>query len=576
MKETVKRAIKYLKSYINLFVLNIILSLLSGIAVAAPAWIFQNVIDDVLIKKDERMLYLMCGAILGIYIIKGIVFYYRSLISETISSGIVFKIREELQAHLQTLSLKFYSNIGNGELIARFSNDIQRFKDLLLAFFSIILKSLTLMILLIRLFGLDWKLTLLSLVFIPLLSKIVRKFTKKLYKTGTKMQEEIANITSYLQESISGVRIIKAFAMEEKEKTQFGEINKKNYQAAIKNKKVSARVTPIIDLFNAISIILILIFGGKIVLNGLLTVGEFISFLIALGLMSDPIRTMGTMYNKIITNLSSVNRIFDLMDIEADIKEKENALELENVKGEIKIKGLSFAYEEKEGNVLNNINIDANLGEVVALVGKSGSGKTTLVNLIPRFYDIENGEILIDGHNIKDVTIKSLRKNIGIVPQDTFLFTGTIADNIAYGKENASEEEIKEAAKMANALEFINEFPNGLKTEVGERGNLLSGGQKQRVAIARAILKNPQILILDEATSALDTESERLVQDALDKLMKNKTTFVIAHRLSTIINADKIIVMEDGKILEVGNHKELLAKKAKYKELYEKQFGEEL
>ncbi|OQY08846.1 MAG: hypothetical protein B6I28_04095, partial [Fusobacteriia bacterium 4572_132] len=398
MKETLKRATKYLKAHINLLVINIILSLLSALAVAAPAWIFQNVIDDVLIKKDEKMLYLICIGIIILYLFKGVVFYFRSLTSEKISSGIVFKIREEVHEHLQKLSLRFYSEIENGELLARFSNDIEKFKSVLLSIFSMILKILTIMVLLFRLFKLNWKLTLISLIFIPLLAKIVRTFTKKLYKTGNRMQEEIAKITSYLQESISGVRVIKAFAKEDQEKDKFNKINRRNYEAAVKNRKVSARVTPIIDLFNAISIILILIFGGKIVLKGDLTVGEFMSFLIALGLMSDPIRTLGTFYNRIITNLSAIERVFNLMDEKPEITEKKNAVELKNIRGEVKTNGLNFAYNEE--NVLENINVEANLGEVVALVGKSGSGKTTLVNLIPRFYDIKDGEIFIDEYNI--------------------------------------------------------------------------------------------------------------------------------------------------------------------------------
>jgi ABC-type multidrug transport system fused ATPase/permease subunit len=389
------------------------------------------------------------------------------------------------------------------------------------------------------------------------------------------MQESFSKLNSLLQEILNGINIIKSFATESYEIDRFKEKNDENYRLTLKNVKVNARVRPLVEFTSTLGVAIIAYYGGLLVINGDMTPGELMSFLTSLGLISEPLKRASDIISGIQTKAHSIDRVFEVLESNEFIQEKKHAKKLKKVKGKVNIKELYFKYNEKEEYVLKNINLDVEPGEMVALVGKSGSGKTTLVNLLPRFYDIEQGEILIDDINIKDVKLESLRKNIGIVPQETFLFSGTIYDNIAYGSAtHVSKKDVIRAAKMANAYDFITELPNGFDTEIGEKGVRLSGGQKQRIAIARALLENPPILILDEATSALDTESEKIVQDALDKLMENRTSFVIAHRLSTILNADKIVVMENGEIKEIGKKDELLAKNGIFKKLYDTQFKE--
>ncbi len=353
---------------------------------------------------------------------------------------------------------------------------------------------------------------------------------------------------------------------------KYKEENDLNFKHSIKNRRLDARLKPIVEFFTTTVVALVALYGGWLVVEGKMTAGSIMAFLTAFGLIIDPMKRLTDINNSIQTSIPAVDRLYEIIDAEVEIEDKEDAVDKKEVVGKIDFKNVYFTYDNKH-DVIKNFNLDVKAGEMIALVGKSGSGKSTLVNLIPRFYDIKSGSIKIDNLDIRDYKLKSLRTHIGIVPQDTFLFSGSVYDNIIYGRRDATKEEVMEAAKMANAYNFIKELPEGFDTEVGERGVLLSGGQKQRISIARAILENPPIMILDEATSALDTESERLVQDALDKLMDNRTTFVIAHRLSTILHADKIVVMEDGEIKEIGKHEELLDKNGIYRKLYETQFG---
>ena len=430
---------------------------------------------------------------------------------------------------------------------------------------SILIGSLALM------FNLHWKLSLLTLITMPLVAKAMDLFGKKLKRTSGIMQERAADITAVLQETISSVRVIKSFVREEYEIARFVKENYANFRAQMKNAQVMATLTPVIELIAAIGVTFLIWYGGFEVINGNLTAGALIAFLVYATNLANPIKRLSRIYGNVQKAMAAAERVFSVLDEKTDIIEKDNATELKAVIGKVDFKAVTFKYNENEV-ILKDINLEVKAGQMVAIVGPSGAGKTTIVNLLPRFYDPVAGNIYIDDVNIADVTLASLREKIGIVPQETVLFNGSIYDNILYGDLTATTEEVMAAAKAANAHDFIMQMADQYQTQIGERGSKLSGGQRQRIAIARAILKNPRILILDEATSALDTESEKLVQDALDKLMVGRTSFVIAHRLSTILQADMIIVMEKGQIVEQGSHEELLKLDGLYSGLYKLQF----
>ena len=398
-------------------------------------------------------------------------------------------------------------------------------------------------------------------------------FGKKLRLAGHDVQGRIADITALLQEVISAIRVVKSFAREDFEIKRFEVENQNNFKAVIKATKLTSLLSPMVEFSAAIAVAVILWYGGYSVVTGTITAGSLIAFLIYAINLSNPVKRLSQVYGNIQKALAAADRVFEILDTKADVVEKEAAIELPSIKGDVNFNHVSFSYDS-EKMALCDFNLSVKAGESVALVGPSGAGKTTLANLLPRFYDVTSGSITIDGTDIKDVTFKSLRNQIGLVPQETVLFNASIKENILYGRLDASDEEIYEAAKAANVLEFVDKMPDGLNTIVGERGSSLSGGQRQRVAIARAILKNPKILILDEATSALDTESEKLVQEALDRLMEGRTAFVIAHRLSTVQNAHQIVVLNQGKLVEKGTHQELLAlENGLYNHLYSVQFS---
>ncbi|MBZ4683379.1 MAG: transporter related [Fusobacteriales bacterium] len=575
MKNRVLKLITYVKPFIFLSIIGMILSSLVSLTNALPVKIIEYITDDILINKDkERLIFVVVGIIV-IMFAKGFFNYYRIYIQNYVSGKMIRNMRDELYEKVIYMSHNFFSKAKIGDLITRFISDLTMVQNVITLLFDLLVQVLTVAILLGNIFKLNWKLSIVCLIIIPASSLIVRKYSKRLRSTGKGMQESFSKLNSLLQEILNGINIIKSFATESYEIDRFKEKNDENYRLTLKNVKVNARVRPLVEFTSTLGVAIIAYYGGLLVINGDMTPGELMSFLTSLGLISEPLKRASDIISGIQTKAHSIDRVFEVLESNEFIQEKKHAKKLKKVKGKVNIKELYFKYNEKEEYVLKNINLDVEPGEMVALVGKSGSGKTTLVNLLPRFYDIEQGEILIDDINIKDVKLESLRKNIGIVPQETFLFSGTIYDNIAYGSAtHVSKKDVIRAAKMANAYDFITELPNGFDTEIGEKGVRLSGGQKQRIAIARALLENPPILILDEATSALDTESEKIVQDALDKLMENRTSFVIAHRLSTILNADKIVVMENGEIKEIGKKDELLAKNGIFKKLYDTQFKE--
>lgn len=459
--------------------------------------------------------------------------------------------------------------------MARLSGDSSSLGRIGFLLFEMLREFITVLIFLIRMFQVDFILALVSITVLPSMLAVVKKYTKKMRKSGKIRQDTIGQATAFMQESLAGIQVIKGFNKTDTVINKYKEVTMGELERIYRTQKIKAKISPLNELLATVMILLVAAYGGyQIVYTGAITAGDLISFITAIGLMQSPLKKLISRNSELYEIIPSGDRVMEVLKEEKEVDSySENPKPFnENIES-IKFENVDFIYPNSEAKVLKNINLKVNKGEVVAFVGSSGSGKTTLVNMIPRFYDPVSGSIKINDIDIRDYSLKDFRGHIGMVPQETFLFSGTIAENISFGKEGITREQIEEAAKMANAYNFIIDLDKGFETEVGERGVLLSGGQKQRIAIARALIQNPSIMILDEATSALDTESERLVQDALEKLMVGRTTFVIAHRLSTIVGADKIVVMEKGEIKEIGNHSELLMKNGIYTRLYNIQFN---
>ena len=567
-----KRLLLYAKPYSGRLMLAFLFTSVAAAGNLFVPWILKDVIDKVLMNKDMFLLNTIAVTIVIVFFIRGICFYAQTYLMSYVGQKVIIDIREAVYRKLQFLSLGYFEKRQTGTIMSYVTNDVGALQGSIIESatdfvteMSILIGSLALM------FNLHWKLSLLTLITMPLVAKAMDLFGKKLKRTSGIMQERAADITAVLQETISSVRVIKSFVREEYEIARFVKENYANFRAQMKNAQVMATLTPVIELIAAIGVTFLIWYGGFEVINGNLTAGALIAFLVYATNLANPIKRLSRIYGNIQKAMAAAERVFSVLDEKTDIVEKENATELKAVIGKVDFKAVTFKYNENEV-ILKDINLAVKAGQMVAIVGPSGAGKTTIVNLLPRFYDPVAGNIYIDDVNIADVTLASLREKIGIVPQETVLFNGSIYDNILYGDLTATTEEVMAAAKAANAHDFIMQMADQYQTQIGERGSKLSGGQRQRIAIARAILKNPRILILDEATSALDTESEKLVQDALDKLMVGRTSFVIAHRLSTILQADMIIVMEKGQIVEQGSHEELLKLDGLYSGLYKLQF----
>ena len=567
-----KRLLLYAKPYSGRLMLAFLFTSVAAAGNLFVPWILKDVIDKVLMNKDILLLNTIAVTIVIVFFIRGICFYAQTYLMSYVGQKVIIDIREAVYRKLQFLSLGYFEKRQTGTIMSYVTNDVGALQGSIIESatdfvteMSILIGSLALM------FNLHWKLSLLTLITMPLVAKAMDLFGKKLKRTSGIMQERAADITAVLQETISSVRVIKSFVREEYEIARFVKENYANFRAQMKNAQVMATLTPVIELIAAIGVTFLIWYGGFEVINGNLTAGALIAFLVYATNLANPIKRLSRIYGNIQKAMAAAERVFSVLDEKTDIVEKENATELKAVIGKVDFKAVTFKYNENEV-ILKDINLEVKAGQMVAIVGPSGAGKTTIVNLLPRFYDPVAGNIYIDDVNIADVTLASLREKIGIVPQETVLFNGSIYDNILYGDLTATTEEVMAAAKAANAHDFIMQMADQYQTQIGERGSKLSGGQRQRIAIARAILKNPRILILDEATSALDTESEKLVQDALDKLMVGRTSFVIAHRLSTILQADMIIVMEKGQIVEQGSHEELLKLDGLYSGLYKLQF----
>lgn len=562
------RLLHYVVPYWRRGVAAILAMILGALTTLAVPWIIRNIIDDVLAAKNLVALNWIALGILVLFFLRGVFSYIQGYLMSYIANRVIIDIRNEVYARVQRLSLRFFDTRKTGSLMSRLTNDIGALQTAIVDnFVNIVKESVILIGSLVGMVILHWRLTLLCIIIVPLVSITIKYFGRKLKKSGHMMQERIADVTSHLQETIGGIRVVKSFFREDYEIARFRQINQASFGAAMKAARQSSQLSPIVEFIAAIAVTAIIWYGGWSVIDGELTAGELIAFLIYAINLANPVRRLSALYGDIQRSMAAGERVFALLDETPDIREKANAIALPVLRGDVVFDAVHFQYEPSK-EVLSGISFHAEPGQKIALVGPSGSGKSTIANLIPRFYDVTAGAIKIDGHDIRDVTLASLREQIGIVPQDTALFNTTIEENIRYGRLDATAEEVEAAVRSANAEEFVRQLPQGLQTPIGDRGLVLSGGQRQRIAIARALLKDPRILILDEATSALDTESEQLVQAALERLMIGRTAFIIAHRLTTIQDADHILVIDRGCIVESGTHQSLLALHGMYYNLY--------
>jgi subfamily B ATP-binding cassette protein MsbA len=538
---------------------------------AATAYLVKPVMDDIFVDKDKTMLMLLPLVIILLYLFRGAAFFGQAYLMSYVGHNLVKQLRDKLYSHIQLLSLSFFHKHDTGLLMARIMNDVNIVMSMVSQAVTGILRDFfTIIGLLCVIFYRDWKLALIAITVLPLAVIPIVKFGRRMRKFSTRTQEAMADVSSLLHETFTGTKIVRAFGMEPYENRRFFEKTLRLFQYEMKAVMVRSLSSPVMHFLGGIGITLIIWYGGNKVIQGTSTPGTFFSFMTALIMLYEPIKRISELNNMIQEGMAAAVRIYHILDMSSEIEERQDAVALDAGRHSVIFRNVSFKYEDQM--VLRNINLEVKSGEILALVGTSGGGKTTSVNLIPRFYDVTEGAVLIDGHDIRGMTIKSLRNQIGIVTQDPILFNDTVYNNIAYGNLNASESDIIAAAKAAYAYDFVQGFPDSFNTVVGEKGVRLSGGEKQRICIARALLKNAPILILDEATSSLDTESELAVQHALENLMQGRTTFVIAHRLSTIHHADRIVVIVNGQIVEDGKHEELMARQGEYCKLYKMQF----
>jgi len=559
----------------------IILTLIIGvIKFAIPLFIpflTKIVIDDILLNTEltdaeriKQLTYWLGGALVIFFIIRPPVEYYRQYFAQHVSNKVLYDIRKELYVHLQKLSLKFYSNHRAGDIISRFINDVEATKNfVMIGLMNLWLDMTTILIVIGIMLTMDWKLTIVAVISLPLFAISVKYFFGRLRALTRIRSQALANLQSYLHERVSGISIVKSFALEEHEQKIFDKENGEFLDKSLDHTRWNAKSFAVVNTITDIAPLLVIGFASYLIIQGQLSVGEMAAFMGYIERLYSPLRRLMNSSTTLTQSIASMDRMFSLMDEEYDVQNKPNALPLPPVTGKVEFQNVQFKYAEEGQQVLKNINFTIQPGETAAFVGMSGGGKSTIVSLIPRFYDVTSGSVKIDGKDVREVDIKSLRSQIGIVLQDNILFSDSVKQNILMGKPDATDEEVIAAAKAANAHDFIMSLPNGYDTKVGERGVKLSGGQKQRIAIARVFLKNPPILVLDEATSALDLESEALIQESLERLASDRTTIIIAHRLSTITHADKIFVIDHGEVAEEGNHESLMAKKGIYHDLFQ-------
>jgi len=566
-----RRLLEFIKPYWRKLAVAMTCMIFMSALEGGQAYVVKPALDDVFINKDATKLFLLPFVIIAIFLLKGIFNYLQSYLMNFVGLRVVADLRARLYDHLQTLSLSFFNKTPTGVLISRITNDVNLIQASVSNVITGVLKDVfTIISLIIVVFYQNWKLAIIAVIVFPLATLPITEFGKRLRKFSRRSQEQMGSITTFLHETITGNRIVKAFSMEEYEKRRFAADNDRFFRTVFKRARIRALSHPLMELIGGVGVACVIWVGGYSVIRGEMTPGTFFSFMAALFMLYNPIRDLNKVNLEFQEGLAAATRVFELLDTLPDIKDNAGAFPLLPISKGIDFRDVTFKYDGEP--VLKNISFQVRPGEVIAIVGMSGAGKTSLVNLLPRFYDIAEGQILFDGCDIRKVTIQSLRGQIGLVTQQTILFNDTVRNNIAYGSQERPDQEMIEAAKAANAHDFIMRLDRGYDTWIGEQGAKLSGGERQRLSIARALLKNAPILILDEATSSLDSDSEAEVQKALDRLMENRTVFVIAHRLSTIRNADRILVLSSGELVEEGTHDELMARQGEYHRLHELQF----
>ncbi|WP_342580392.1 ABC transporter ATP-binding protein [Ureibacillus sp. FSL W7-1570] len=575
--DSIRRYMRFVKPYYWEIILTLIIGVIKfGIPLFIP-FLTKIVIDDILLNTEltdaeriKQLTYWLGGALVIFFIIRPPVEYYRQYFAQHVSNKVLYDIRKELYVHLQKLSLKFYSNHRAGDIISRFINDVEATKNfVMIGLMNLWLDMTTILIVIGIMLTMDWKLTIVAVISLPLFAISVKYFFGRLRALTRIRSQALANLQSYLHERVSGISIVKSFALEEHEQKIFDKENGEFLDKSLDHTRWNAKSFAVVNTITDIAPLLVIGFASYLIIQGQLSVGEMAAFMGYIERLYSPLRRLMNSSTTLTQSIASMDRMFSLMDEEYDVQNKPNALPLPPVTGKVEFQNVQFKYEEEGQPVLKSINFTIQPGETAAFVGMSGGGKSTIVSLIPRFYDVTSGSVKIDGKDVREVDIKTLRSQIGIVLQDNILFSDSVKQNILMGKPDATDEEVIAAAKAANAHDFIMSLPNGYDTKVGERGVKLSGGQKQRIAIARVFLKNPPILVLDEATSALDLESEALIQESLERLASDRTTIIIAHRLSTITHADKIFVIDHGEVAEEGNHESLMAKKGIYHDLFQ-------
>jgi ATP-binding cassette, subfamily B, putative efflux pump len=575
---SIKQFMEYVKPYKWKIVVTILIGIVKFVIPLLIPLILKYVIDDIINNKDlivddkiTTLLWIMGGAFVIFLILRPPIEYYRQYLAQWVGNKILYDIRDKLFDHMQKLSLRYYSTTKTGEIISRVINDVEQTKNFVITgLMNIWLDLITIFIAIGIMLYMDVSLTLVSIILFPLFGFSIKYFYGRLRRLTRERSQALAEVQGHLHERVQGVPVTRSFALEDYEQKAFDKENSKFLNKALEHTNWNAKTFAVTNTITDIAPLLVITYSGYQVIIGNLSLGTMMAFFAYLERVYSPLRRLINSSTVLIQSIASIDRVFEFMNEKYDITDKPNAINAERVHGDISFDNVSFQYDD-DSKVLKNINLDVNQGETIALVGMSGGGKSTLISLIPRFYDVTGGAIKVDGIDIRDFEARTLRNNIGMVLQDNILFGDTVAMNIRMGNPHASDEEVIEAAKAANAHDFIMELPQGYNTLVGERGVKLSGGQKQRVAIARVFLKNPPILIFDEATSALDLESEHMIQEAMEKLASDRTTFIVAHRLATITHADRIVVIENGAITEVGSHSELMESKGSYYDLYQVQ-----